>query len=482
MQEHEKWEKPWRTAWPRMAGQTPEEKEERRRRDAETVERARAARAVDPRPNVLFVFTDQQTIGAMSCSGNPYVNTPNMDRLAQRGVRFTQCYSTDPVCGPARGSLVTGRMPHEVGVIWNGDSPNPALPNMGHVFRQAGYETAWCGKWHLPESYVYDFDGIPGFDNVARPRETRNIYGLGDLTDYLHAMDAVFLLRWELHKIGLPWLFCVSLHNPHDICHWTRIPPKPHLNIDRYPPLPDNFAVPPDEPDVLTAIRSGMGAGTNQEIVRTTEWDDAHWRAYVEAYYHMTEQVDRAIGLILDALEEGGWADNTLVIFTSDHGDGCAAHHWAAKNSFYEEPMRVPLIISFPGKVPEGVVDEEHLVSGLDILPTMCDYAGVEPPLVRGRSLRRIIEEPGAAWRDYLVGELTVGSREEPIRGRMVRTARHKYCVYSTGRKREQLFDMAADPGEMNDLSERTDMRDTVAEHRDMLREWLELTEDSFPL
>ena len=482
MQEHEKWEKPWKTAWPRRATASEQEQEEQRRRDAPTVERARAARALDPRPNVLFLLTDQQTAAALSCAGNPYVNTPNMDRLAQRGVRFAKSYCTDPVCTPSRGSLLTGRMPHELGLAFISESPEPTIPNFGQVFRQAGYETAWCGKWHLPQSDVLDYDGIPGFDNIAHPGESQSLHGHGDATDSLHANDAAFLLRWEFHKIGLPWLCGVSLTNPHDICHWTTVPPRRHLNIAHYPPLPANFAVPPDEPDVVKAIRGNLGPATNQEIPRTTNWDDAQWRAYVEVYYHLTEQVDRSIGVVLDALELGGWLESTLVILTSDHGDGCGAHRWAAKNCFYEEPMTVPMLVSFPGRLPEGAVDEGHLVSGLDVMPTMCDYAGVDTPTVCGRSLRAIIEEPHAAWRDCVVAELNVGSYEKLLCGRMVRSASYKYCVYSTGRKREQLFDMSEDPGEMNDLSGRADFADVVRRHRDMLREWMRLTGDSFSL
>ncbi len=480
MQAHEQWQKPWQTIWPRMGTWTPQEKEEQHRLDVETIARARAARAEDPRPNVLFVFTDQQTISAMSCSGNPYVNTPNMDYLAARGVRFTRSYCTGPVCCPSRSSLVTGRMPHETGVVFNGDVPDPAIPNMGHVFREAGYETAWCGKWHLPESYVHTYDGIPGFDNVPLTGG-RNMFGLGNVVDFLFATNTAFMLRWEMEKIGLPWLIGVSLHNPHDICHWGSLPQRRHLNIDRYPPLPDNFAVPPDEPDVVRAIRAGLGALTNQEIVRTHEWSDDQWRAYREAYYHMAEQVDRAIGLILVALEQGGWADNTLIVFTSDHGDGSGAHHWVAKNSLYDEPTSVPLIVSFPGRVPEGVVDEQHLVSGLDVLPTICDYAGIAAPPTSGRSLRPGIQDPSAEWRDYVVSELSVGKPEEPMLGRMVRSGRYKYCIYSVGEKLEQLFDMAEDPGEMHDLSAQPAMQGTLTEHRAMLREWAERTADPFP-
>jgi arylsulfatase A-like enzyme len=105
------------------------------------------------RPNVLLLLTDQQTMRAMSVYGNHYLHTPYMDSLARTGVRFSISYCAAPVCGPARSSLITGRMPHETGVNFNGDVPDPAIPNVGEIFRRAGYETAWAGKWHLPASY-----------------------------------------------------------------------------------------------------------------------------------------------------------------------------------------------------------------------------------------------------------------------------------------------------------------------------------------
>jgi arylsulfatase A-like enzyme len=374
-------------------------------------------------------------------------------------------------------------MPHETGVLFNDQPLRPSVPTVGEVFREAGYETVWCGKWHLPASYVDDYDGVRGFDNIPHTRNQRNLYGLGDQVDFLHAMDAVFLLRWELHKVGLPWLLGVSLHNPHDICHWTTIPPRPHPNVDRYPPLPDNFGVPADEPEFLKMQQFGPRYNGRKGTERVLEWSETQWRAYIEAYYHLTEQADRAVGLILDALAEGGWLENTLVIFTSDHGDGCAAHQWVGKNSFYEEQVNVPLIVSFPGRVPEGGTDNEHLVSGLDVVPTMCDYAGVEPPLTWGRSLRPAIEDPGTDWRDHVVSEVAAPKPGDEERyGRMVRGQRYKYCVYSVGERREQLFDMREDPGEMVNLASEPGLKDVVAEHRGTLREWTDATDDPFPL
>ena len=475
---HTHWRKPWHELWPHRDEMTDTERAAWKQQE----KRARKARAEDPRPNILLVFTDQQTHDAMSCAGNAWCDTPNMDALAARGVRFSRAYTTYPACSPARSSLMTGRMPHETGVIFNDIGIDPDIPNLGQIFREAGYVTPYSGKWHLPESYVAERDGIPGFDNIPAPYDKmRRLHGLGDQVDFLFTMDAEFMLRWELHKVGQPWLYTISLHNPHDICHWTSLEPREHRNIHRYPPLPDNFDIPDDEPGYLGLIReSGTG---NQEIPRTVGWDEDQWRAYIAAYYHMTQQVDRCVGLIFDALEEGGWADNTLVVFTSDHGDGCAAHHWVAKCTLYEEPTRVPLIVSFPGQVPEGEVDD-RLVSLVDVLPTMCDYAGVaQPEDVRGRSLRPLFAGEEPEWRDFVVTELALGAPDFNRKGRMLRTDRYKYNVYSmAGRAEEQLFDLVEDPGEMVNRSDDPELSDVLTEHRNRLRQWARETDDEAAL
>ena len=139
------------------------------------------------KPNIVLIFTDQQNINMMSAMGNPYLSTPNMDKLAREGIMFTQSYCTSPVCGPARSSIISGRMPHETGVEWNGDSMNPKVINAGEIFRKAGYQTVWAGKWHLPVSYPQQADSeqkeIRGFDLLPfRDPEIKN-WMLGSETD-----------------------------------------------------------------------------------------------------------------------------------------------------------------------------------------------------------------------------------------------------------------------------------------------------------
>jgi len=198
------------------------------------------------------------------------------------------------------------------------------------------------------------------------------------------------------------------------------------------------------------------------------------WRLHRWLYCRLNEMVDRKIGIVLDALREAGLENNTLVVFTSDHGDLDGAHRLEHKTLLYEESVRVPFILSFEGRIPAGQVDNIHLVSnGLDLLPTLCDYAGIPVPEgLDGRSVRAVAEgrEADPAWRDHVVAE----SRNS----RMVRTARYKYTVYDCGEHRETLVDMQTDPGEMKNLVSNAKLASTLDSHRRLLADWIDRTGD----
>ncbi len=430
--------------------------------------------ADEVRPNVLLLLTDQQTLRAMSIYGNPYLHTPNMDTLARSGVRFSISYCTAPVCGPARSSIVTGRMPHETGVVLNGETPDPSLPNLGQIFRQANYETAWAGKWHLPASYPRPPNGtIPGFDYLHVPEGTG--FAIGDQTDAAVVDQAVSFLKQDHDR---PWLLAVSLHNPHDICWWVRDEPIQPVNIDLLPPLPDNFAIAPDESEFLADCRVPKKYGVEQQY--TADWDATQWRAYLYAYYRLTEQVDRCIGRVLNALRAADAAKNTLVVFTSDHGEGVAGHQFIVKLTPYDGATTVPLICSWPGVIPAEREDAEHPVSAIDIVPTLCDYAQVAAPPVTGVSLRPWIEGTGDTKREYVVCELSPFRTQPRRQGRILRTHRFKYLAFTDGARPEMLFDMQADPGETRNLAYQADYAAELKRHRDLLRDWLRQTEDEF--
>jgi arylsulfatase A-like enzyme len=453
-----------------------------------SISRVRAANAEsgDAKPNILVIITDQQYIDVMSAAGNPYLKTPAMDSLAARGVRFERSYCTYPVCTPARASLVTSRMPHEMGILSNRVCPGipDDIPNMGDLFRAAGYRTAWAGKWHVPVPYPGFMTGpratIPGFDVLpleGPPHRSLPNTGPGMGSDPTTTKAALKFLAQPQDR---PFLLVVSLLNPHDICEYPREPdnyPRPPA-ASELPPLPANFNAIGNEPSLLAAVRERQKK-SKDELSRGSEMK---WREYRWAYYHLTEVVDALIGQVLKALDDSPYAGNTLIVFTSDHGEMAGSHQLRTKNYMYEEATAVPLIICPSGNKAVAAVDRRHLVSGLDILPTVCDYAGLPiPESLEGVSLRPLVDNPNAepktAWRDHLV--LEINDRTEV---RMVRSDRYKYIVYAKGEMREQLFDLEADPGETKNLVQQPDMKQIVESHRSMLRDWIKRTNDKFIL
>ena len=197
----------------------------------------------------------------------------------------------------------------------------------------------------------------------------------------------------------------------------------------------------------------------------TKTWNEGQWRAYLQAYYHLTEQVDKAIGRVLNALQQAKLEDNTLIVFTSDHGDGVAAHHWVAKLMLYEESIAIPMVIAGKG-IPQGVVDDSHLVSNMDLLPTLCDYAGIAAPPTTGISLKPLIEQPQQTiGRNHFVVELSVDPKRPEMMGRAIRSPRYKYIVFSTGQRPEMLFDMENDPGETDNLAYNSSFKNILVAH-----------------
>jgi choline-sulfatase len=408
---------------------------------------ARAAAAAPP-PSFLFVIADQLSMDAVTAHGNRFVRTPNLDRLARAGVSFRDSYTTYPLCSPARSSMFTGRMPSETGVITNGLPIRAEIPNLGQWLGGRGYEAVYAGKWHVPNSYTGD---IPGFTVLP-----------GGFTGQGHMGDAAVSRACQawLHNRSSqsPFLLVASLLQPHDICAWV----SSHTREAAWermaeipapmPPIPANFEYDQTEP---RAMRSE----------RRPKWSEKQWRYYLWSYYRHVEMVDAEIGRLLDALEDTGRAQNTVVIMTSDHGEGSGHHQMVLKNYLYDEAAKVPLFVSWPGQTPAGKQDTAHLVSGIDIAPTICDYAGVAaPPDVTGRSLRPLVEGRNVQWREMVAAEVARG-------GRMVRTSECKYIVYPNDPV-EQLFDWKTDSGETRNLASDSRHARALEAHRRLLKDW----------
>lgn len=441
------------------------------------------------RPNILYIFTDQQVADAMSCAGNAHIRTPGIDSIATSGVRFDSAYAAFPLCTPNRASMFTGKMPSELGVARN-HVPLPEAARqeeMGWLFRHAGYETAYSGKWHLPGQSMEEGHGftiISGMDDEGAARASVEFLKQPHENPFLLVMAF-----WQPHgccpfhrfpdvrecrKLGLSDYGLTSLTDDDHDFDWPADAYEPSF-LERCPPLPDNFAPSEPEPELITKTRNkhrDMPPDQRPSFWQPQErfnavkdWPDEMFRYYRWAYYRLVEYVDSRVMQILDALREGGHADNTLVVFSSDHGDMLGAHRLVAKNVFYEEAIRTPLLMSLPGHVKSGHVVESALVSnGLDLLPTFCDYAGIAPPPgLEGRSLRPLAEDrvPDDWWKDLVI-EVSPGMGN----GRLLHTGRYKYAAYDTGEHPEELYDLENDPGELKNLYEDPEYRQVRDECR----------------
>jgi choline-sulfatase len=430
---------------------------------------AMLATASAAQPNILFIMTDQQSADAMSCRmGDRYIKTPALDRLAARGTYFTKAYTPNPLCMPARNSIFTGRLPHETRVTDNSKiTLDPAeFVTMGTYFARAGYQTAYFGKWHL------------AYDEAATPT-----HGFQTLdTGHIDADNADLARKFIARKHDRPFLLVVSFLNPHNVCELAR---GQELNngpigepppVAQRPPAPANLAPPRNEPDSMTRIRSGYHANPQFPVAK---FSPEMWQALRWGYYRLIEKVDAEIGKVLDALQAAGLEDNTLIVFTADHGECAGAHGFNQKTVLYEEAARVPLIVSAPGQ-RVARLSNKFANTGTDILPTMFDFTQVaRPAKLTGLSLRPLVnDEPVSVWRDDVVVEnnmsqtFPVDGNVPTTEGRMIRTDRYKYCVYAHGQTRESLIDLGKDPGEMTDLARDPAHRQILLTLRERLRKW----------
>ncbi len=358
---------------------------------------------------------------------------------------------------------------------------------MGVHFRQAGYRPFYSGKLHLgprPLKGIQQLGGMQGFEFLCDEYPQGVPPQLGSDTDPIWAEHAAeFLHNQSPQETGAnePFLLVASLHNPHDICYWVM---EWHHIVDiapdsDLPPLPSNFQPIADEPEFVELCRHRTEYGP--EMSWTHDWGETEWRRYLYAYDRLTERVDQQIGRLLDALEESGLASNTLVVLTSDHGEGVAAHKWVTKLMLWEEVVRVPFVMRLPGSVPQDRIDRTHLVSGLDLLPTLCDYADIALPSgLHGQSLRPVIEDPALPGRASVVTELQAFMDDDTKKGRMLRTARYKYIAFSYGQRPEMLFDLETDPGETKNLAYDAAYQEVLSKHRQLLENEVERTEDPF--
>lgn len=449
-----------------------------------------------PRPNFLFIITDQQQGSMMSCAGNQHVRTPNLDLLASQGIRFARAYAANPVCIPSRFSLMTGQMPSIINMEDNDDQKNFVSQKildsaLGRLFKKAGYETVYAGKMHLTGSSFengYENPLAYGFSKYLTP---------SDHEGREQTVDAcVDFLKKPKEN---PFLLIASLINPHDICYlplmdWTNAEKQknPFSNnkavqlineilkipkgmskdefIEKYcPPLPNNFGIPNQELPSFTRVKENNYIGWSRR-----NYTEKDWRIYRYLYARLTEIVDHQIGQILDALKEAGLENNTMVVFTSDHGDQDASHRSGLKGYLYEESANIPLILKWGNVIQKNQIDQSHLVSnGLDLIPTLCDFAGISVPgKMLGMSLKPLaLGNRNVSWREYLVVENNSARL-------LLFDKSWKYLVDTKSNDpnnksvHEMLFNLNEDPGEMINLASDPSVKRHIREGRTLLSKW----------
>lgn len=437
------------------------------------------------RPNILFINTDQHSWDALSAHGNPYLHTPHIDELYQNGTSFRRSFCTDPVCAAARSSWATGLYTSETGVPFNGGHLHPEIPDLGQLLNTNGYKAFHCGKWHVPGRDVRE-----SFQTLYYGK--RDI-GAGGAAYYdsasTHAV-ADFLATYDSNE---PFYLQIGYVDPHDVCEYLhnheekRIPNPLEQGLvseDVLPPLPKNFDYDEQETVLHKVCRRVDDALIHAAILKgVRNWDELQWRYLRWNYYRFIEKVDAEIGRVLTLLRATDLHENTLIIFSADHGEACGSHQMFQKFTLYEESVRVPFIVACLGNgvpIEKGRCDETHFVSGVDLFPTVCDYADIDAPeRVQGMSVRPIVEGKNVPWRDYVYIESNYW-------GRAVITEQYKYVTEYKPKAVEdfsppgpdveqlglaQLFDRQNDPRETENLAEDTTYSETLKACRDKLIE-----------
>jgi len=428
--------------------------------------------AGETRPNVLLIIVDQWREPRWFPEK---VKLPGYERLCKEGLNFTNHFVSAVPCSPSRACLLTGRHLNQHGVEsnvhkgLNQPSLDPDIPTLGHLFKKAGYRTPYFGKWHLTELgelegrrlEPYGFEDWQGIDHIGAPFE-------GLEYDRSFASRAIHWLRRNGKRT--PWFLTCSFVNPHDICYYQRLDVPAIFIPDVFSKLPANHNDDlKNKPRIQGICRDAYGKlmGTRPDAPERV------WLHYLDFYYWLQQHVDRQINHLLTALDQLGLAENTIVVFTSDHGDMCGSHKLQAKGPFvYQENNNVPLVLRWPGKIQAGK-KAKALSQNPDLFPTMLDLAGISAPVshLPGKSLLPVISSPeqtelhdhilmgfgmnGAGRFAHLGERFGLDLKGVPIQIRSIFDGRYKYARYfDEGCQEEyELYDLNNDPLELRNLA-----------------------------
>jgi len=456
------------------------------------------AKKQSERPNILFIMSDDHAYQAVSAYGHGLNETPNIDRIAREGARFSNAFVTNSICAPSRAVLLTGIFSHLNGKIDNFKPYNWDQQNFAKILQQSGYETAMIGKIHLsgePQGFDY-WNVLPGQGFYYNP-EFIEMGEQKQFTGYVTTLITQFTLKWlnEIRDRSKP--FCLLYH--HKAPHRNWMPEEKYLDLyeDQEFDTPANFfddystrgkaareqtmRIAEDmmwghdlkfENDPYTGEPSNISRRTdrmNEEQLRA--WWDAYtprneefirdkpegkelakWKfqRYMRDYLKCVKSIDDGVGEILDYLDKEGLAENTVVIYTSDQGFFLGEHGWYDKRFMYEESLRIPLLIRYPEEIKAGSVVDQ-LIQNLDFAPTFLDYAGVDiPGNMQGESFRNMVSGEPCDGRDAIYYHFyEYPSVHMAKRHYGVRTDRYKLMHFYYDVDEWELYDLKTDPSEM---------------------------------
>jgi len=483
--------------------------------------------------NVLFIMADQLRADHLGCYGHPFIRTPNIDALAKRGVQFDRAFVNSGVCGPSRMSYYTGRYPSTHGATWNRVPLSVGEVTMGEYLRESGRKLVLAGKTHVMvdhaglERLALDggselgrllssggFEEIDRYDGHHEPGDEsgypaylcRQGYVSDDpWTDFVisaQGPEGKTVSGWNMRNAGYPslvkdehsetaymtdqalgfmkqqgdepWVMHLSYVKP----HWPYIAPAPYhamYNADQCLPVVRSEDERSNAHPVVAAYRQ-------QEESVSFSMDECI-RTVRPAYQGLITQLDDHLGRLFDYMQQAGLMDNTLIVFTADHGDFLGDHWLGEKELFYDTVQRVPFIVVDPSTAADATRGsvESRMVESVDVLPTILDWLGLSLPMHRleGRSLLPLLHGQQVAWRDcvfseldysYRLSRLLVGKTPQNARAWSVRTDRWRYVYWMD--EPEQLYDLHADPDQLHDLGEDFSYVQVRAECRERLLAW----------
>jgi iduronate 2-sulfatase len=425
------------------------------------------------RSNVLFIVVDDLN-NSLGCDGHSVVKSPNIDRLAARGIRFDRAYCQFTICNPSRTSFLTGLRPDSTGILNNTTPFRSKLPDavtLPQLFRKNGYFTARVGKvFHsaknMDDPQAWEVTSDPKGTQLGKQGQGRNLTGgrvrwcrwlaaQGDDEDQPDgqvAAEAIGLL--EQHRRG-PFFLAFGFHKPHD----PFIAPKRYFDLYSL----ERLRPPKDPPDRSAELGQAIASGWKADFDRFT---DRERREFMRAYYAGISFMDAQVGKIIAALNRLELWHNTIVVFFGDHGYHLGERGWWNKNTVFELSARAPLIAVTPQMKRNGKSCSQ-IVEFVDIYPTLADLCGLSAPAnLEGTSFKPLLDDPELPWKKTAFTQVQRGR----IAGRSVRTERWRYTEWGGGKQGVELYDHDTDPGEYYNLAGDPQYTETAAELRKLLR------------